>query len=244
MSIAGQGNLDETIAHVSPDGDLDQPKKTWFSGCLLGCLIVGAISVVVCAIGGYFAYTQGPQITITAGRGFIESVLQESSLPPDEQEAIVQQYDRLGDGYLNGQVNLEDIALVFNDLVESPAFTLLFVEVIDAVYVERSGLDAEEKEVARETLQRIFNGVMNDQLDNSELDELLEAIRKNPNSQDPTQKQQIKDKLTDEELRAFIQKAKELCDAKEIPAEESGTRISDKLKAIIDDRLSGDPSSM
>lgn len=229
--------LDETQPYLPPDGNQEKPKNGWFKGCLIGCLAVGVLSIIICAGVSYYAYKNGPQLVIQGTRQVLTALLVESNLPDEEQTAILEQFDRVGTGYLAGDVSLQDVGAILQDLAESPLVSALLIQVVDAGHLDKSGLSDEEKAEARDTLKRVFYGVMNDQLDQSELDALMQHIRKNPNSAEAGEKLQIKDAFTDDELRGLIADAKEICDAKEIPLEETEIKISDKMKEIIDKRI-------
>lgn len=237
MSNLDPHNLDETQPYVAPDGNLDQPKKGWFGGCLVGCLIVGAISCVVCAGVGYYAYTQAPNLIFQTSRQVLTAVLEESGLPGEEQEAIMTQFDRVGDAYLAGDLPLQELGGMITDFAESPLMSMLLLYAVEATHLEESGLSEEEKTEARETFQRLFSGILNDQLEQAELEPLLRHVRQYPDATDPGQKQQVKKSFTDEEIREFIAEAKQLCDDKSLPLEETNVKISDKMREIIDKRL-------
>lgn len=237
MSNFDQQNLDETQPYSAPDGNVDQPKKSWFSGCLIGCLIVGAISLVICAGVGFYAYKQGPTLMVQGSREIVKTLLDESELPEEERVAIFTEFDRVGDAFISGELNMQGLGELIQELVESPVMALPMIQAIDAKYLESSGLSEQEKAEARDTIQRVAFGVMNDKFDQFEIKSLTRHVMKNPNSTDPAEQQQLKTSLTDDELRAFLTDAKQLCDDKEIPLEDSEIRISEKLREIIDRKL-------
>ena len=235
--MSSYNNLDETQPYNAPDGGLDQPKKSWVGSCLIGCLIVGAISLVICAGVGFYLYKQGPTLMVQGSREVVKALLDESELPEEERVAILSQFDRVGDAFISGELNMQGLGELIQELVESPVMALPMIQAIDAKYLENSGLTEEEKTAARETLQRVISGVMSDKFEQFDIKSLTRHVMEHPNSTDPAQQQKLKSSLTDEELREFISDAKKLCDEKEIQAEESNMQISDKLREIIDKKL-------
>ena len=214
--------------YVAGQGDLDQPKKKgWFGTCLIGCLVIGLIMVVLCGIGGFVAYKQAPAMA----RTMVQPGMDESELPAEEKEAIMEQYDRVSDAFVAGDIGWEELAVLMEDLGQSPVMTSIILFGIEKKYLDQSGLSDEEREEAEQTLTRIMTGVMQDELTNDELQELLNPVLSG--SDQP----KLKDKLSDEELREFFAAAKALVDEKEIPFEESTANISDKIKEIVDDHL-------
>ena len=237
MSNDYPGHLNETQPYMASDGGMEKPKSNWFRGCLIGCLVVGVICTIVCAGVGYYVYKNGPRLAIQATRQVVTTILIETDLPDEEQAAILEQFDRVGDAYLAGDLPLQDVILIMQDFVESPLMSMLLIQAVNAGHLEQSGLSEEEKAEARDTIQRIFTGIMNDQLEQSDLEPLMRHIRQFPDSTDPGQRQQIKNSFTDEELRTLIAEAKQLCDDKDIPLEDTEVKISEKMKEIIDQRL-------
>ena len=229
--------LDETQPYMPPDGDQEKPKNGWMRGCLIGCLAVGAISTLICAGVGYYIYKNGPRIAIQSARQALTSVLAESNLPEEERQAIMGQFDRVGDGYLEGELTMLELGSMGEDLLESPMLSALFISVVEMAHLEESGLSEEEKTAGRDALKRIVNGAMTDMLDPAELDSIMNHLRQNPNATNPAEKIAIKERFSDQELRALIADAQEICADKEIPLEGVEIKISEKMKAIIDKYL-------
>lgn len=236
MSNIDSRQFDETQPYAP--GNPEPPKSGgWWKGCLIGCLAVGAISAVICAGVGYYAVNYGPPWLINQARDVLAQVLQESKLPDEEQNAILTQYDRVGEAYLAGDLPLEDLGLMVQDLATSPLIPALLVQVVSEIHVDKSGLNADEKAEAKDTLQRVYYGIMEERFEASELDALMKHVRENPDSQEPGDQLKIKDSFTDDELRALLADAKQLCDEKEIPLADTDVKISEKLKEVIDKRL-------
>ncbi len=222
--------------YVAGQGDLDQPKKKgWFGSCLIGCLVVGVIMAVLCGIVGFIAYKQGPSIAVNASREVVKVMLEESELPLEEQEAVLTQFDRVGDAFVAGDLSWEESFALMEDFAQSPAMTFVVLFGIEHKYLENSGLSEEEREDAKQTMTRIMRAVMEDELSSDEIQELSNVVMTNPG----TEKARLKEVLSDQELRDFFAQAKAMMDEKEIPFEESTTNISDKIKEIVDKHLGG-----
>jgi len=222
--------------YVAGQGDMDQPKKKgWFGSCLMGCLVACLIMTVLCGIGGFFAYKKGPAIAVSWTREVVKVMMQESDLPLEEQDAVMTQFDRVGDAFVAGDLSWEDMGALMEDFAKSPVMTFVVLFGIEHKYLENSGLSEEEREDAKQTMARVMRAVMEDQLSSDEIEDLSNAVMINPG----TDKARLKEVLTDEELREFFAKAKALMDEKEIPFEETTTNISDKVKEIVDKHLGG-----
>ena len=236
--MSNDPRLQETQPYVAPPGaDYPPPKRDWFGGCLIGCLIVGAVSLLICGGVAFYAYRNVPNLVFQGAREVLSSTLEQSQLPEDEQAAILEQFDRVGTGYLEGELTLDEVGQIIEELAESPMMSVIFLQIVDAVHLEKSGLSDDEKVEARVTLQRFFRGAMDDRFEQEELDSIMDQIRKNPNATDSQDQQEIKSSFTDEELRQVLQDAKELCDLKEIPVQDTEVVISEEMKEVIDKRL-------
>lgn len=94
-------------------------------------------------------------------------------------------------------------------------------------------MSEEEKAVAKMTLDRIANGIVTEKISREELDDLLTHI----SDRDENGTIEIREEVTDEELRKFLTAATEKADAAGVPAE---VEPSDELKKIIDAALLGE----
>lgn len=107
-----------------------------------------------------------------------------------------------------------------------PAGVSLFVK---RVYIRDSGLDEAEKEAAHIEIQRFARGV----IDESIPEEKREAIFDMISTMDPQGNRQFKQKLTDAELRAFIEAA----DEAGVPTEVPEINFADEFDKAIDEAL-------
>ena len=222
--------------YVAPSGGFDDPKRSGWSGCLIGCLVTFGICCVLCAGTGYFVYSNASKWIISTAREGVRTVLEESELPLEEQTEILDQFDRVATAYQNGDVTLEELGPAFEELFKSPVLMSIMVKAIESKYLEPSGLSDEEKDQGRRTLMRVMRGVLEEEFEEADIKKLASRFLKNPDHK-PDEQPELKDSLTDEELRELLAEAKSLADTKEIPDEDYDVKISEVVKRIVDNVL-------
>ena len=223
--------------YVAPPNDHQDPKggSNW-SGCLIGCLVTFGICCVLCAGTGYFVYSNASRWIISTARTGVQAMLEESELPREEQTAILDQFDRLTTAYQNGEVTLEELGPAFEELFKSPVIMSIMIKAIETKYLEPSGLSDEEKESGRRVLARVMRGIFEEKFQDDEITKLVNHFLQNPDHA-PDEQPQMKQSLTDEELRDLLNDAQALVDEKEIPDQDYDVKISDAVKQIVDDVL-------
>ena len=211
-------------------------EKSGWGGCLMGCLIGAAIVLLLAAGAVWWAVNNWKGWLVTGGTQAIEAGIEESELPDQEKAELKAELTRLREGFLKGDISDEQMIQVVETLVQSPLIRMLVVAAVETHYVKNSGLDDEEKAEAEIALQRFAYGMMNKKIGEEDLDEVLSHIA----DRDANGNLKIREKVSDEELRAFLAAATEKADAAEVPAEIEPVDPSDELKKIIDNAL-GEP---
>lgn len=202
-------------------------------GCLIGCLIAMLVMVLLCGGISYWAYYQVPLMVATQMRDIIVQGIQESQLPEQDKAEVVRQVDRVVDAYKQGEIKGNDLMRVLQHIAESPVMGSFVLYAAEEKYIGPSGLSAEEKAAAKLTLQRILRGVVEGQIDMEELQPALNIIQEDSPSGEPT----LKEKLTDDELKAFIAELQQIADDYAIPEEPYQVRIGEELRKAVDQAL-------
>src|SRR5688572_32053621 len=74
----------------------------WYA--LIGCLGVGAVAVLLCAGGVWWAAQNVEKLVATGVRQFIVALINDSNLPEQEKTEVVAQVDRVVDGFKEGKI--------------------------------------------------------------------------------------------------------------------------------------------
>ncbi len=225
--------------YVAPQGSFDEPRKTkGVSGLLIGCLAVFGVCVLMCAGLGFYVYSNATQFIVQTARTATEAMLNDSGLPDEERQAIMEQFDRVATAYEEGEITAQEMGEIMQDLAESPLISIVIFQAIEAKYLNSSGLSEEEVADAKRTLNRVVRGVQEEKLTKEDIDKLSRHILMDPQPGQPAEQKQLKNTLTDEELRAFFADAKVVVDEHEIPDEEFEMKISEVVEGVVDEILS------
>jgi hypothetical protein len=198
-------------------------------GCLLGCLGVSVVVAIIAGIGMWYVVKKLPDMA----RQGIASVVEESELEDADKKMVMQQVDRLVDGYKQGKVDMQKLGKLTEEFVQSPLMDLLVAFAAKKNYIEPSGLSPEEKAEAEKTLHRVARGVIEEKITQEQLDVALNHI----STKTPNGARQFKEKVTDEELRAFLSESKKLADDAMISDEDVKVDVGAELKKLVDKAL-------
>ena len=88
-----------------PPGAASSPPKSktgWGClGCALGCLGFTVVLVIIAGAGAWYAYTKIPDMA----RKLVAQGVEESELDPEDKQKVMQQVDRLVEGYKKGKIS-------------------------------------------------------------------------------------------------------------------------------------------
>lgn len=214
-----------------PYGDaLPERRRSWLSTCLMGCLIVAIVGVVLAGIAAYWIAQNWRGWTARILSEGINQSIDQSDLPPEEKQQIKVQVNRVADAFRDKRISNDQMGQLFEELMESPILAIFVVQAAEAKYIDPSGLNEEEKADARVTIQRFTRGAVEGKIDQVSVDAALGNIA------DPQENGgwQLRDRVTDAELRAFVAVAKAEADKANIPEEPIDFDPSDEIKRIID----------
>jgi len=122
---------------------------------------------------------------------------------------------------------------VLRNLGESPLFALAMVYGAEKKYVEPSGLSDQEKKDARLALQRAARGVYEKTISQNSIQRAMDRI----STAGPNGERQLKERITDDELKAFLKDLKDLADKAEVPEEPFEVDIGEEFKKAVDKAL-------
>jgi hypothetical protein len=218
--------------YAPPPGKGEAPAKKSGWGCLgcaLGCLGIIVVLGIAAGIGTWYFIKQLPEIA----RQGIHEMIKDSDLSEDDKRVVMQQVDRLVDGYKDGRIDMQQLARFAEDFAQSPLMDLLIAFGAKVQYIEKSGLTPDEKAEAEKTLQRVARGVIEEKIEQEKLDIALNHI----SNEQPNGARQFKESVSDEELRAFLSECKKLADEAQIPDEDVQVDIGKELKKLVDKTL-------
>jgi hypothetical protein len=217
------------------------PQQSSGSGCwiglLVGCLGAIVLSVVLCGVGAWWVKNNVTQLIATVAREAIVAVINESELDPQEKTEVIAQVDRVVSAFKSGKLKPEEVEKLFEEMEDSPIFVLIQIYGVEKMYLEPSGLSAEEKQAGKRVFERVFRGIHEKKIAQGEFETAMPESMQHQAEEDPQMKQTPQ--ISDEDVRKFIANLKKLADDAQIPDEAFQVDISDELKKDIDKVLAG-----
>ena len=220
------------------DAGLDQPPSTppqrsgWRT-CLIGCLAACVVVVLVIAAVVFWISRNWHQLAANFGAQVMNQAINEMDLPEQEKGQMKAEVDRVVVALREGRISQEQLGRLLERMMQSPLVTTMMVTVIEREYLARSGLSDEEKAQARPTLQRFIRGSFDQKINEQETDAVLAHV----SERGPDGQWELKDRVSDDELRAFLAAAKEAADKAGVPDQPEAIDPSDELRRIIDEAL-------
>jgi hypothetical protein len=210
-----------------------QQQKKGGSGCLKGCLIAFVVVVILAVIAGVLIWQNWKSMAASVGVAAVQQMMDASGLPAEEKAEVMEQVNRVGTALREGDLTMEQLGRIMEQIVESPLVPSLLVGAVEEKYLNDSGLTEEEKTDARATLRRFIQGAMQEQISDEEVDAVMVHIA----DRQPDGNWKLRDSVTDDQLRAFLADAKAKADEVGIPEDVEEVDPSDELRKIIDTAL-------
>jgi hypothetical protein len=216
-----------------PDAYEAKPKRSWWSTCLIGCAIISAVIVAIAIlIGIWIANNARRWVSDLASEG-MRQMIQSSELDQQVKQELIVQTDRVATAFREGRLSNEQARMLIEKLVKSPVMTSLIVTTVERKYFARSGLSDEEKAQGKITVQRYVDGLINKKIPEKSLDEVMPNIA----DRDGNGGWRLHQQVSDEDLQAFLEAAKQQADAAGIPETPEPFNPAEEVKKMVDEAL-------
>jgi hypothetical protein len=212
---------------------LPAERKSGWRSCLTGCLIALVVLVVIAILVGVWIARNARNWAATGVTEVVRQGMANSQLPAAEQQEIMVQVDRVATAFREKKISLERLGELAQKLADSPVLSLIGASMIESQYFAKSGLNAEEKTVGSQTLQRFIRGSIDGQIEQAGIDAAMDHVAE----RDSHGNWELRHTLTDEQLRAFLAEAKSQADAAGIPEQPAEFDPSKEIKTIVDEAL-------
>jgi hypothetical protein len=213
----------------------EQPKKKGMSGCLWGCLIAFVVVVVLAVLIAVIVARNWREWTASLSTQVIQQAIEATDLPEAEQTEVMEQVHRVTDAFRENQLSMEQVQRIMLQLQESPLIPSFVVSAIDEKYLNGSGLSDEEKTEARNTLNRFVQGMIQQKIAEADVNEVMAHVA----DRQPDGSWQLREQVTDDQLRTMLEAAKAKADAAGIDEQVEEIDPSDELRRIIDQAMTG-----
>jgi len=198
-------------------------------GCGAGCLVIVIIAVIAVVV---FIRNLGKMAAFFVENTALPAVKQ-SNLPEDQKASITRDLERLATALRQNQVTLEQAKIVAKRLEQGPLMPYVFLRAIQVQHIANSNLSADEKQNASLQIQRFMRGVVEGKIPNQAAYTVMDPVTDRGSGQRP----QIKQKVTEEEVRAFIKGLKQKADEAQVPNEPYEIDVAEEIHKIVVDAL-------
>jgi len=224
-----------TDARFDVDGTryAEPKKRTFWQSCLIGCLVVFAILLVILVLAGVWVSQHWRGWASDFGSLAMKQMIADAELTPDQKQAISIQIDRVANGFATGQLSIEQMRQITNQLAKSPLMASILASAADKKYISRSGLSEQEKAEGRTIVRRFARGVIDHKINQADSEATLAHI----SDRSANGSIQLKSFVTDDELKAFLKEAKEQADKAGIPEQPETINAAAEFKKIVDEAM-------
>lgn len=220
------------------DQDCDAPgppkkKLTGFQTCLVGCLAMLVMVLLFATLFGIWVSRNWREWASTAASEVMKQGIDASELPPAEKAEIKAQVDRLSDEFRDGKLSAQQVGRIIERLATSPLMAIIVMPAIEKQYFDKSGLSVEEKAEGKRSLQRFWRGLIDGKIKPESVDLVMIHIA----DQAPDGGWRLRQRVSDDDLRAALDEAKSLADEADVPAEPEEFDPSEEFRKAIDEAL-------
>lgn len=198
-----------------------------------GCLIATGILLLLIIGGGIFVAMNWKGWVATGTRSATQAILDESQLPADQKQKVLAKVNEVAADFENGKLTTQQLGKIAEELAQSPLMPLAVVYGIEEKHIKPSSLPKEEKEAGRLALERASRGIVEKSIAPQAIKDIMAPVT----IQGPNNQMQMKQVVTDEELRQFFKNAKTRADEAKVPNEPYKINVGDELAKAIDTAL-------
>ena len=199
------------------------------AGILKTLLIILAIIAAIGIALGIWAAMSWRSWTATGMQNAAATMVQQSGLDPQQQQAVMQRVQTLATDFKAGKLSIEQMQGIAEQVARGPLLPAGVAWGLQERYVAVSLLNDQEKAEARMHLQRIARGVIEKKIPLEAFNEIVAPI----STKQPNGSMKPKDQLTLDELKALVARAKAKADGASIPLEPFTIDIASELDKAI-----------
>jgi hypothetical protein len=212
------------------------PEKKGLSGCAIagiGCAVIVVLGLIAAVLVGFWVANNAREFGTDLAVSAMKEGLNELEVPDDQRKRMHARIDDVGQQFKDGKLEIEQVMAIFKKLSESPILPAGVSLFVKRVYIRDSGLDEEEKAAADIAIQRFSRGVIDGSIPEAKREAVLDMI----STKDMNGNRQFQQKLTDDELRAFIKAVAETADEAGVPTAVPEINFADEFDKAIDEAL-------
>jgi len=209
----------------------ESPERS--SGCLKGCLIASVVVLLLVMIAGIWIARNWRDWITNVSTEAIERGMEKSGLPEQEQREVMDELNRIFRAFQEKRVSEKQLERFLSELARSPLMTSFFVSAVRTRYLDDSGLSEEERREGERNLGRFVKGVLEGKIQQEAIDRAFATVA----DKQPDGDWQLREQVSDEQLKKLFSIARVEADGAEIPEEVEEVDPSDEIGRIVDEAL-------
>ncbi len=206
-------------------------KNTGCRNAMIGCGVAAVLFAILMVIVGVYLAMNAKRLMADFTVSMASEVIEKAELPPEGKARIKERLNRLADDYKAGRLTNQQVGQIVQKIVKSPLLIIALTTSAEQHFVKPSGLSEDEKQVAHRSLERYARGLFESKFDDKQQEAVMNLLM----DEDGEHRKKLKQRMTDEEVRAFLAKVKEVADAVEIPDEPFEVDIAAEFEKAIDE---------
>ena len=160
----------------------------------------------------------------------IVAVIDDSELSDADKQGMKLHVKRLTEGFKSGQITLEQLGAVADELAQRPLMHVGMVYFVQQGIVDPSKLSDDEKKQAKLDLQRYARGIYEETIDADSMETVADPIM----TTDATGEKVLKENPTAEEIKLFLANVKKAADEAKIANEPYEIDLVKEFADVID----------
>lgn len=222
-----------------PYSDYSPPKSNTARNVVIGCSVAFGIFLLIGAIGIYIVFANIKTIGAELVGAALTAAINESPLPAEQKGRLVARINQIKDDFKSDKISGQQMEALLQALTQSPVLPAGAAIFAEEMYLKPSGLSDAEKQVGRRSIQRVVRGAIDKSISEATLDQVMAPLSEPDTSNRGNTK--LKQKVSDAELRDFLQRAKTAADDARVPDEDFNVNLADEFDKVIDSVLKPGP---
>jgi hypothetical protein len=172
-------------------------------------------------------------LAATGAAEAMNQMIDTTGLPAQERQEMKAEVRRVAEAFREGRLSNQQLMVIVENVMHSPLLTLFVASAVDKQYLEKSGLSEDEKAQGRLTLQRFIRGAVDGEINQQRVDAVMRHIAE----RQPDGNWQLRERVSDADLRAALAEAKAAADEAQVPQQPETVDPSDEFKRIVDEAM-------
>jgi hypothetical protein len=202
-------------------------------------IIVFAGLLLLCG-GAFTMLFKGAKRVLVKGiRDPMTQMVHQSNLPEAQKKSLSNNLEYLADGLEEGEIGVQQVVNLNRQLAQDGFYQLLFVEIAEHHALTELELTEQEQAETRRTFERFQRGLVEETISMDTAERIASPLA----STDEGGKPEVKQQVTKEQLRAFIDEMKSAVDQAGVPDEPYQVDLAGRLDRIFEDVLGKTPAT-